>query len=264
MISLQELITRGRFIFSGAPKRLEVFKLINGKLSTKEISKKTGRSLSSVLQDIEKIRDLELIEKKRNKDGIIKKDGAGVYGKNPVIKHVPIIYFSGVTKIKTTSAKKESKQKKKKSGIHIPNEKEILDICRNGEDQLYEFKSPGTKMETISEEIAAYLHTKKGGIIFYGVDDNGAIIGSDLKRQDFDQRIQNSIRNTISPSPNIIIKEKKVMGYNIILIIIPPWDKSNIYQFTKKDRYLIRKGSNKFALKPNEIKKLVKGDYVNE
>lgn len=64
MPDLQELISRARFIFSGAPKRLDVFKLINGKNSTKDIAKKTGRSLSSLLQDVEKLRDLELIQEK--------------------------------------------------------------------------------------------------------------------------------------------------------------------------------------------------------
>jgi predicted HTH transcriptional regulator len=117
-------------------------------------------------------------------------------------------------------------------------------------------------MEDISEEIAAFLHTKKGGIILYGIDDSGTILGSNIKRQDFDQRIHNSIRNTINPSPNVDIIEKDVMGAKIILVIIPPWDRKSLYQYTKKGRYLIRKGTNKFALQPDELKKLSQGIYV--
>ena len=54
-MELQELISRGRFLFSGAIKRFEIFKLINGKKSAKEIAIKVDRSFSSVLQDIEKM-----------------------------------------------------------------------------------------------------------------------------------------------------------------------------------------------------------------
>lgn len=264
MTDLQELISRARFIFSGAPKRFDLFKLINGKNSSKDIANKTGRSLSSVLQDIEKLRDLKLIQEKQANNIPIKKDGASIFEKTPLIKHVPDSYFKDV--VDTTKFMKEKVKKigktKKISSLHTPTETEILDICKKGENQLYEFKLPGIKMEDLSEEIAAVLHTKNGGIIFYGVDDNGTIIGSDIKRQDFDQRIHNSIRNTINPPPNIDIKDKDVMGIKIILIIIPPWDRKSLYQFTKKGRYLIRKGTNKFAVSPDELKKLSKGEYV--
>ena len=76
MADLQELISRARFTFSGAPKRFDVFNLINGKNSTKDISRKTGRSLSAVLQDIQRLRDFELIMEKQDKAGAVKKDGA--------------------------------------------------------------------------------------------------------------------------------------------------------------------------------------------
>lgn len=263
MITLQELISRGRFIFQGASKRLEVFKLIDGKLSTKEIAIKVGRSHSSVLNDIKKLKDMELIREKTVNGQILKKDRSTVFEKNPMVRHVPYTYFSNVTN--TAVFLKEKKKRKEKlpkpRKLHIPNENEILDICKHGEDQLYEFKSPGVDTQKITKEIAAFLHTKDGGIIFYGIDNDGSIIGSDIKRQDFDQKIQNSIRNSISPSPTIEIKEKKVIGYPIILIVIPPWDRKTLYQY-KDGRYYIRKGTNVFALKPNEIKKLARGEYI--
>jgi len=264
MIDLQELIIRARFVFSGAPKRFDVFKLVNGKNSTKDIAKKTGRSLSSVLQDIEKLKDFGLIQTKRSKECLLKKDGAMIFEKVPLIKHVPASYFKDVADTSRFSRKRNNKiiRNQKRGTIHIPSEKEILDICNDGENQLYEFKSPGIKMEDLSEEIAAFLHTKNGGIIFYGIDNEGTILGTDMKRQDFDQRLHNSIRNTIDPPPNIDIKEKVVMGTKIILVIIPAWDRKTLYQYRKKERYLIRRGANKFGIKPDEIKKLSKGEYV--
>lgn len=264
MINLQEIISRTRFILSGAPKRRDVFKLINGKNSTKEIAKKTGRSLSSILQDIEKLKDLEIIQEKKIYDTVVKKEGASVFEKTSLIKHIPDTYFNDVANTAKLVKKEDNKTHKFKniSSIHIPNEKEILDICNNGENQLYEFKSPGTKMENLSKEIAAFLHTKNGGILFYGIDDSGTIVGSDISRQDFDQRIQNSIRNTIKPHPIIDIKDKNVYGAKIMLILIPPWNRKNFYQFTKSEKYLIRRGTNRFVISPEELEKLKKGKYV--
>lgn len=266
MESLQELISRARHIFSGAPKRYDVFKLINGKLSAKEIARKVGRSHSSVLQDIQKMKDFGLILEKKDKAGnIVKKEGSKIFEKAPLTKHISYSYFKDVAHPVVLS-KKYGVSKKIKvstaSKIHIPTENEILDICKSGETQLYEFKSPGTDTDKITKEISAFLHTKKGGIIFYGVDDDGTIITSDLTRQQFDQRLQNSIRNTISPQPNIDLKEKKVIGSTILLVIIQPWDRRTIYQYTKDSRYYIRRGTNVFALKSDEIKKISKGEYV--
>jgi DNA-binding transcriptional ArsR family regulator len=266
MENLQEVISRGRFILGRAPKRFEVFKLINGKLSTKEIARKVGRSHSSVLQDMEKLRDFGLISEKTDREGkVIKKGGCIVFEKTPLVKHISHSYFQDVANMVPLSRKNDVSRRGRTlvpRKIHIPTENEILDICRYGEDQLHEFKSPGTAAHKITKEVAAFLHTKNGGVIFYGVDDDGSIIGSDLRLQEFDQRIQNSIRNTISPQLEIGIRRKVVMGSTILLVAIPPWDRKTIYQYTKDQRYYIRKGTNIFALKPEEITKLSKGEVL--
>lgn len=265
MVNLQELIIRARFIFSKAPKRLEVFDLINGKRSTKELARKTGRSLSSVLQDIQKIKDMELVKENEDKEGnIFKKEGAAVYEKMPMIKHVPFSYFQEVAETRKLVKRNAIPRNRKSTStsIHTPSEQEILEICKHGEVQLYEFKAPGIESAKLTKEISAFLHTRNGGIVFYGIDDDGIIIGSDFKRQEFDQRIQNSVRNTLSPQPNIEIKEKNVMGSKIIMIVVPPWDRRTLYQYTKSEKYYIRKGTNIFALKPDEIKKLSRGQYI--
>jgi len=262
---LQELISHGRFLLSNSPKRLEVFKLINAKNSTKDIKNKVGRSLSAVIQNCEKLRDFGLIQEKKDTSGkLIKKQGATVFEKVPLIKHVSLSYFGPVANTTMLVKKPTSKKNisKKAGSIHIPTETEILEICKNLEDQLYEFKEPGVGTEKITREISALLHTKDGGIILYGVDDNGVIIGSDLPRHKMDERIQNSVQNTISPSPQISIKDRDVLGSKIILIVVNPWDRKTIYQNTKDHKYYIRKGTNVFELKPDEITKLSKGKYI--
>lgn len=264
-MELQELISRGRFIFSNAEKRFEVFKLINGKLSAKQIAKKVGRSLSSVLQDIEKFRNLDLIiERKNNANEIIKKEGSTVYEKSPLIKHIPLNYFKEIadTKKIRKGIKKKTLRKIPNKIISIPNEKALLDICTEGEDQIYEFKTSGTAADKISKEVAGFVHTMKGGIIFYGIEDDGSIVGSDMTRQVADQKFQNSIRASFSNQPKIEIKSVKVMGSLIILIVVFPWDKKTIYQYLPSEKFYIRKGTNTFALRTDELKKLHKKEYV--
>jgi Schlafen, AlbA_2 len=267
MVDLQELIARGRMLFDGADKRLRVFELVTGKRSAKEIAKKTGRLLPPVDKDLEKLRDWELIREKKNDSGqVIKKDGSTIYEKTPLAKHMPFSYFSGVadTKKLVGETRKDKKSGSKVPSIHVPSETEILDLCRNGEDQLYEFKAPGVETEKITREISGMLNTRNGGVVFYGIDDNGTVIGSNIRRQDFDQKIQNSVHNTILPQPTVQVVERSVMGSRVLLVVIPPWDKAKrtVYQNTKDGKYYIRKGANTFVLRPEEMQKLHQGTYV--
>jgi hypothetical protein len=263
---LQELITRGRFIFSRDSNSLKVFRLVNGKKNTKEIALASGKKLVPTLQDLKKLKDSGLIQPKISDGRALEKDGCAVYEKVPILNHVPMGYFESNTGGRLNTAKEEEIHKgAKKIGIpslSVPSETELLDVCRQGEDQLHEFKEPEVETEKITKEIAAFLHTKRGGLIFYGVADDGSIVGSNRRRQDLDQSLQNSIRTTISPQSSIEIKEKEVMGQSILIIVIPPWDRKTLYQYTKDSRFYIRRGTNVFALKPEEISKLGKGEYV--
>ena len=98
------------------------------------------------------------------------------------------------------------------------------------------------------------LNTKSGGLVFYGVDDNGTITGTDVSRQRLDQPLQNSIKNSISPAASVTLKSVSVMGSEILVILVPPWNRRDVYQFDEK--VLIRKGTNVFAARPEELKKL--------
>jgi len=262
-MDLQELISRGRFIFSGAPNRLEVFKKVN-KTTSSEISKKIGRSVNSILNDLKKLEDLELILSLKDAQGsLIKKKGEKIYVKNPLIKHVPINYFTDYVKSQEAVKIKPKNRKAKRNSLVLcfPSEKQILDICKEGESQLYEFKRQGTNMQKLSKEIAAFLNTRRGGIIIYGIEDDGSITGTDKRKQEFDQSLHNSIRNNINPAPSIKIKSQKILGYEILLVMISPWDKRDVYEYN--GRVYIRKGTNVFVAKIEEKKKLYKGQYID-
>ncbi len=266
-MDIQELISRGRFIFHGAPERLRVYMLVDGRKTAEQIAKTTRRHVNNVRRDLQKLLDIGLVEQKLGKDGErIVSGGFPVHHKVPLARTIPVSYFSGATKlvraggISSNARVRPINRKTKEKPLDAPGETEILDICRSGEDQIYEFKAAGTDVRKITREIAAMLNTRYGGIILYGVDDSGTIHGSDVKRQTLDQPLQNSIKNTIFPAATIALKTVTVVGHEVIVIIVPPWNRRDVYHH--EDRVLIRKGTNVFSAKPEESKKLHRGEYV--
>lgn len=264
-MDLQELITRGRFIFSKAQERLATFRFVNGKRTAAEIAKASTRHINNIHRDLKLLSDAELIEPRRNKDGeVIRVDGFTIYEKTPLARTVPTTYFQGPAK--ALMAKSQAKKQKQKSQrkrlqpLPVPSENEVMDICHDGEDQTYEFKGAGTEVRKITKEIAAMLNTRQGGIIFYGVDDNGKIHGTDVTRQKFDQPLQNSVKNSISPAATITLKTVSVMGTEVLLVLVPPWNGTDVYQFEEK--VMLRKGTNTFAARTEEMRKLFLGESV--
>lgn len=260
-MDLQELVARGRILFPRAPKRIRVFELVNGKRAAREIARVSGRGFAATLADLQKMRDMGLlVYRKDGAQNIVRKTDSVVYDKEPSIKHLPLSYFKDPTKLPQPEKKKKSNRLSISKKVRIPNENEILDICRCGEDQLYEYKSAGTDAPKISREICAFANTRAGGILLYGVDDGGTIGNADMKRAVFDQKIQNSVRNTISPALTIKIVEKDVVGHKIYLVVVPPWNTQQVYQYD--GRVLLRHGTNVFFAKPEEVKQLHAGNAV--
>lgn len=262
-MELQELVARARLLFEGAAKRRQVFEFVNGKHSAKDIARKSGKSLSAALQDLQKMRDMELISPRKNDNGLaLKRNNSIVYERSPLLKHLSTSYFNEPEKLVAKRPKNGSKRGKGAviSTIAVPSTERTLDICSSGEDQLYEFKAAGTTADKLAKEICAFANTKAGGILFYGVEDDGSIAGSDKSRQNFDQMIQNSIKHNITPTPAIKLVEQNVLGYKIILIIVPAWNRKDIHHF--QDGVYIRRGTNVFKTKSDETRKLHNGECV--
>lgn len=266
-MELQELILRGRLVLANAPGRQEIFQLVNGRNTAKQISEKINKRVTNTLRDLQKLKDVGLIEVKLDKLGKrLRPDGSAVYQKVPVVRHVPLKYFitPAVKTIATTPQKGAStiakNKAQRKSWLPNPSDVDILDACKRGEDQIYEFKTSGAEYRKISKEIAGFLNTKSGGIILYGINDDGEIVGSDLTRQKFDQGIQNSIRNMISPAVSIKLHEIKVLNSNVIVIMVPPRKRTEVFYY--EGRAYIRKGTNTFVATADEIKKMHGGKDI--
>ena len=263
-MDLQELISRGRFVFAGAPERLRVFRLVDGRRTAKDLAKVTKRHVNNVHRDLRRLADIGLIEERIKRGGKVEMDGFALYDKTPLARTVPLSYFSGPVRLPNgkavvTAAAPKAKGKRPQP-LPVPSETTILDMCKSGEDQMLEFKAAGTDVRKITKEVAAMLHTRLGGMILYGVDDDGTISGSDVSRQKLDQPLQNSIKNAIAPAAVISLNSVSVLGTEVLVVIVPPWNRRDVYQFDEK--VYLRKGTNVFAAKPEELRKLHRGECV--
>lgn len=262
-MELQELVSRARLLLLSAPKRAQIFQLVNGRHSTKDIAVKTRRPLSAVLHDLQKMKAMEVVVPRRDSaQKNVVKDGFAVYEKNALLKHLPSGYFTAPEKVQAQKKTIASKTRKRGSQtlLKIPNEKEIIDICTAGEDQLYEFKQAGVEVTKLAKEICALANTRQGGFIFYGVDDGGKVLGTDKTRQAFDPALQNSIKHNITPSVSIRLSEKEVLGVKILVIAVPPRDADEVYYYNNV--VYIRKGTVAIPASPSEVRKMHKGEYV--
>jgi predicted transcriptional regulator len=74
-MDLQELISRGRFIFAGAPERLTVYKLVDGRKTAKDLAKLAKRHVNNVQRDLRQLANIGLIEEKKKDGQVSKRDG---------------------------------------------------------------------------------------------------------------------------------------------------------------------------------------------
>jgi predicted HTH transcriptional regulator len=263
MITLQELITRGRFIMAEAPSRLRVFQAVDGRRTAKEIATLVGRHTNNVHRDLAALENVGLIQPKLADESV--RARSTVWEKVPLARSLPARYFEPLSKRPSKATVVDSDDKvgnrsrtrRNAAELAVPSETEILEIARTGEDQLHEFKAQGTDIRKIVREIAAMLNTKAGGMVLYGIDDEGNIEGVDVNRQQFDQPLQNSVRNSIAPAATVRLASVDVLGSKVLIIVVPPWNRRDVYQFDGK--ILLRKSTNVFSAAPEEVKLLHEG-----
>lgn len=243
---------------SDAPSRLKLFEAVNGRRSTKDIANFLGRHENNVRRDLTLLQDAGLIQP-RDADG-----RAVVFEKVPLARTIPVKYFQPVSKVPAVEkpaekARVTSSSRRVGRVLSVPTETEVLTIANQGEDQLHEFKAPGVEVNKLTREIAAMLNTSGGGMILYGIDDEGTIVGSDVTKQGLDQPLQNSLRN-ITPAATVALHGVRVAGSLVLVIIVPPWNRRDVYQL--QERVLLRRGTNVFAARTDELRDLHRGQLV--
>jgi hypothetical protein len=246
-----------------APSRLTVFEAVDGRSTALEIATAINRHVNNVRRDLTLLRDAGLIQPKVIADTAkpVTREGYPVYEQVPLARTISTKYFQPISK-RPEQVELSTRQSRRNLKVELapPTENELLEIVRHGENQLYEFKGSATDVAKIVREVGAMLNTSKGGMILYGIDDDGTIVGTDRTRQDFDQSLQNSVRNTIAPAAIVGLHSVSAMGSQVLVVIVPPWNRNDVYQHA--DKILIRKGTNVFAARPEEVRRLHRGEPV--
>jgi len=259
--------TRCDLAFDNKPSRREVFRLVNGRRTAREISVETGRPENSIRNDLRALRNLELIEEAKNKDGSLKRIGkCQVYSKTNLAKEIKLSNYrssktlAAVKEMPGKGREKPKKRKKVANILEIPSAEKIRMICSAGEDQIYEFKESSEELKKIVKDICAFANTKKGGLVFYGVADNGEIKGVKESRQRFEERLRPSVNNLIAPAMIVKILQVRMSDKEVLIIRVSPWGRTEVFHYN--GRVYIRDGPISRPTEPEESRKLHRGEYV--
>ncbi len=143
---------------------------------------------------------------------------------------------------------------------------ELLNIIRQGESKRVEFKVELDRPERIAEEIVAFANME-GGMILFGVDDGGVVVGlspSDRARglRADEEYLINITRNNCEPSLLVEVDEINIDGKSVLVLKVPiGWDKP--YRAKHNSRYFIRVGSTKReATREEQFRLFQAGDFL--
>lgn len=131
------------------------------------------------------------------------------------------------------------------------NKIELLEMIKNGENSYVEFKLDSISPNELAEEVVAFINSD-GGIILFGVDDNGDIEG--ITRTDLEEWIINICRNNCDPGilPFFEIIKGVEVNKDIGILRIP----RGFVHKTNRGRWLIRAGSTKRDATTEELARL--------
>ncbi|MEA2004640.1 MAG: ATP-binding protein, partial [archaeon] len=109
------------------------------------------------------------------------------------------------------------------------NAEQVKDIISRGENHEIEFKESFHSTQTTSKIICALANTL-GGILFFGVDDKGSIIGINENPDKVQQKIANS-NQAVFPVPLISVELHEIDQKKIIAIVIQRAPDGTYYTF---------------------------------
>lgn len=147
------------------------------------------------------------------------------------------------------------------TAVRVPN---VEEACRQGEGQSIEFKRALSENEThvgsvedeLLKSIAAFSNTD-GGVIFVGIDNAGKIRGLELdynKRDRFEQKIRQLVRNRIRPAPPIQFTFEEFRGLIVVKIVVARGE--SLVHLLNGVIY-IRSGSSDVQAQPEDFTRLV-------
>ncbi|MBK8945289.1 MAG: ATP-binding protein [Ignavibacteriae bacterium] len=98
------------------------------------------------------------------------------------------------------------------------NHKKILSLIENGESLTVEFKQRFSDYNKIAKEFIAFANTK-GGIILFGIDDDGSVYGVDSEKSEY-ELIKETFENYCEPKIDYEISYHSLENKEIVCVEI--------------------------------------------
>lgn len=133
------------------------------------------------------------------------------------------------------------------------NCKQLQNCIQQGESTTLEFKETASDIlvEEGLETLSAFINTE-GGIVFFGIDDNGIVKGLEENTDEIKQKISSKIKNGFYPSISSLYKLENIICDSVNLIFLKiTKENSNLYSY--KGNAYIRNGSTTTKLVPQEV-----------
>ncbi|MEA1877992.1 MAG: putative DNA binding domain-containing protein, partial [Bacteroidota bacterium] len=137
---------------------------------------------------------------------------------------------------------------------YVMDGKELLKVIEKGESERVEFKKSTAQMERALKAMCSFLN-HKGGAVYFGVSDNGDIVGQDVSDstlKSISQKVRQKIKPEVCPRINVL----EAGGKKVVEVAVA--------KGTNKPYYLDgiaynRAGSESPVIAPEEVnKKLLK------
>ena len=144
--------------------------------------------------------------------------------------------------------------------------KELLELIKGGESSTVEFKRKFTSLIKIASEISAFANTK-GGVVLFGVDDDGSIIGVESEKSEIDY-INRACEFYLEPPITPKIEIIELFGKDVVAAIVEEIDEKPCRVVENPDdrkpvkKAYIRVGDRRVAAS-REMTKILEGQNPN-
>lgn len=135
-------------------------------------------------------------------------------------------------------------------------------LAAQGEGAQLEYKAklpdtPGEK-RTVFKTVAAFANGE-GGTILFGIDDDGGIVGLRGGLAGSRRRLNDLVRDLVTPSPRMRIDEHRLDGRAVLVLHVQPGDGVLHALTVEKNRpeYYVRRDGTTFYARPDEVAAVV-------
>lgn len=133
---------------------------------------------------------------------------------------------------------------------------ELLELIRNGENSLVEFKRDALDARRLAQELVAFTN-QHGGRVLLGVDDDGSVVG--LQRADLEQFVMNVSRDKVRPEiiPTYEVIRDVGPGKDVAVVTLEPGYAVHAVWHDNRRSYYIRVGTQSREANEEELSRLL-------